>query len=131
MRTGAVGNYPRLVGETGVKDFVLAHQSADANALAVALLRGAFEYQGQKCSAASRAHIPASLWPQVKERLLDDLATVRMGDVEDLTNFMGAVIDRKAFSRIAGYIDAARATADRIWRVEPATIAAVTSFRPR
>ena len=107
-------NYPRLVGETGGKDFVLAHCSADADAVAVALLRGAFEYQGQKCSAASRAYIPASLWPRVKARLLDDLATLRMGDVEDLSNFMGAVIDRKAFDRITGYINAARHSADRI-----------------
>jgi 1-pyrroline-5-carboxylate dehydrogenase len=107
-------NYPRLVGETGGKDFVIAHRSADPDALAVALLRGAFEYQGQKCSAASRAYVPASLWPGVKARLLDDLATLRMGDVEDLSNFMGAVIDRKAFDRIAGHIDAARRSADRI-----------------
>lgn len=102
-------SYPRLVGETGGKDFVLAHPSADADTLAVALLRGAFEYQGQKCSAASRAYIPASLWPRVKERLLADLATIRAGDVADLSNFMGAVIDRKAFERIKRYIAQARA----------------------
>ena len=101
-------NYPRLVGETGGKDFVLAHASADVDALAIALLRGAFEYQGQKCSAASRAYIPASLWPRVKARLLDELATVKMGDVRDLSNFVGAVIDRRAFDRIGGYIEAAR-----------------------
>lgn len=101
-------NYPRLVGETGGKDFVLAHESADPTTLATALLRGAFEYQGQKCSAASRAYIPASLWPEVKERLLDEIATVKMGDVTDFQNFMGAVIDRKAFDRISGYIAAAR-----------------------
>ena len=97
-------NYPRLVGETGGKDFVLAHPSADVAMLSTALLRGAFEYQGQKCSAASRAYIPASLWPAVKTRLLDDLATVKVGDVADLANFMGAVIDARAFDRIAGYI---------------------------
>ncbi|MDE1180236.1 L-glutamate gamma-semialdehyde dehydrogenase [Paraburkholderia sp.] len=101
-------NYPRLVGETGGKDFVLAHPSADVAALSTALLRGAFEYQGQKCSAASRAYVPASLWPAVKARLTDDLATVKMGDVADLRNFMGAVIDRKAFDRIAGYIKLAK-----------------------
>lgn len=100
-------NYPRLVGETGGKDFVVAHPSADTDALAVALLRGAFEYQGQKCSAASRAYVPSSLWPVVKQRLLDDLATVKMGDVADFSNFMGAVIDRKAFNRISGHIEAA------------------------
>nr|WP_057929604.1 L-glutamate gamma-semialdehyde dehydrogenase [Burkholderia ambifaria] len=107
-RLSNYGNYPRLVGETGGKDFVLAHASADSEALAVALLRGAFEYQGQKCSAASRAYVPASLWPAVKARLLDDIATIRMGDVADLSNFMGAVIDRKAFDRITRYIDGAR-----------------------
>lgn len=101
--------YPRLVGETGGKDFVLAHASADARELAVALLRGAFEYQGQKCSAASRAYIPATLWPRVKEALLDDLATVRMGDVADFGVFMGAVIDPKAYERIMGHIDRAPA----------------------
>ena len=101
--------YPRLVGETGGKDFVLAHASAEVDALAVGLLRGAFEYQGQKCSAASRAYIAASIWPRVKQRLLEMLATVRMGDVRDFQTFMGAVIDRKAYERIKGYIDAARA----------------------
>jgi 1-pyrroline-5-carboxylate dehydrogenase len=97
--------YPRLVGETGGKNFVLAHASADPAALSVALLRGAFEYQGQKCSAASRAYIPASLWPEVKQRLLDDLATLTMGDVAEFSHFMGAVIDRRAFERIKGYLD--------------------------
>ncbi|MGF6439694.1 L-glutamate gamma-semialdehyde dehydrogenase [Paraburkholderia youngii] len=101
-------SYPRLVGETGGKDFVLAHASADADALSTALLRGAFEYQGQKCSAASRAYVPASLWPRVKARLLDDLSTLKMGDVRDLSNFLGAVIDQRAYERINGYIDTAR-----------------------
>ncbi|WP_137925386.1 L-glutamate gamma-semialdehyde dehydrogenase [Cupriavidus sp. 2SB] len=100
-------SYPRLVGETGGKDFVLAHASADAETLAVALLRGAFEYQGQKCSAASRAYIPASLWPEVKDRLAALVDTIRMGDVTDFTNFMGAVIDRRAFDRIAGHLQRA------------------------
>jgi 1-pyrroline-5-carboxylate dehydrogenase len=100
--------YPRLVGETGGKDFVLAHPSADVQALVVALLRGAFEYQGQKCSAASRAYIPASLWPRVKSELLDLMGGLRMGDVCDFSNFMGAVIDRRAFKRLRGAIEAAR-----------------------
>ncbi|MDR7333653.1 L-glutamate gamma-semialdehyde dehydrogenase [Roseateles asaccharophilus] len=100
--------YPRLVGETGGKDFVVAHASADVDALCVALLRGAYEYQGQKCSAASRAYIPASLWPLVKAQLLDLIATLRMGDVTDFGNFMGAVIDRRAFTRLSRAIAAAR-----------------------
>ncbi|CAM3734507.1 L-glutamate gamma-semialdehyde dehydrogenase [Bordetella tumulicola] len=99
--------YPRLIGETGGKDFVLAHASAEPETLSVALLRGAFEYQGQKCSAASRAYIPASLWPRVKQCLLDALATVRMGDVSDFGMFMGALIDRKAYDRVMRYIDRA------------------------
>lgn len=103
-------SYPRLVGETGGKDFVLAHPSAGVETLAVALLRGAFEYQGQKCSAASRAYVPASLWPKVRERLVALVETIRMGDVTDFTNFMGAVIDRRAFDRIAGHLQ--RAAAD-------------------
>lgn len=101
--------YPRLVGETGGKDFVLAHASADPETLGVALLRGAFEYQGQKCSAASRAYVPASLWPRARQALLDNLATVRMGDVADFGNFMGALIDRKAYERVMRYIDRAPA----------------------
>ena len=101
-------SYPRLVGETSGKDFVLAHPSADVDALAVGLLRGAFEYQGQKCSAASRAYIPASLWSALKERLINLTETIKMGDVCDFDNFMGAVIDRRAFERIAGYIERAR-----------------------
>ncbi len=100
--------YPRLVGETGGKDFVVAHASADVDALAVALVRGAFEYQGQKCSAASRAYIPSNLWPKVQERMLAALAEIKMGDVGDFRNFMGAVIDQKAFERIKGYLDEAR-----------------------
>ncbi|MCC8393820.1 L-glutamate gamma-semialdehyde dehydrogenase [Paraburkholderia sp. MMS20-SJTR3] len=107
-RLPAYRSYPRLVGETGGKDFVLAHPSADVAALSTALLRGAFEYQGQKCSAASRAYVPASLWPALKARLVDELATVRMGDVQDFGNFVGAVIDRKAYDRIGGYLTQAR-----------------------
>ncbi|HEY6109456.1 MAG TPA: aldehyde dehydrogenase family protein, partial [Gemmatimonadales bacterium] len=97
--------YPRLVGETGGKDFILAHASADPDALAAAIVRGAFEYQGQKCSAASRAYVPDSLWPAVRERVLGMLERVRMGDPADFRNFMGAVIDRKAFDKIKEYID--------------------------
>lgn len=100
--------YPRIVGETGGKDFVLAHPSADVDALAVALVRGAYEYQGQKCSAASRAYVPASLWPRVKERMLAMIADIRMGDVRDFRNFMGAVIDRRAYDRLTGYLAQAR-----------------------
>jgi 1-pyrroline-5-carboxylate dehydrogenase len=97
-------SYPRLVGETGGKDFVLAHASADVDALCVALVRGAFEYQGQKCSAASRAYVPRSLWPRVKRRMLELMDTITMGDVADFSNFMGAVIDQKAFKKISGYL---------------------------
>jgi 1-pyrroline-5-carboxylate dehydrogenase len=102
------GSYPRIVGETGGKDFVLAHPSADIDALAVGLVRGAFEYQGQKCSAASRAYIPASLWPGVKDRMLAMIAEIRMGDVGDFRNFMGAVIDKRAWDRLTGYIAKAK-----------------------
>lgn len=104
--------YPRIVGETGGKDFIFAHQSADVDALVAALVRGAFEYQGQKCSAASRAYIPECLWPQVKERVLAEVATIKMGDVGDFTNFMAAVIDRNAFASISGYIEFAKSSPD-------------------
>src|SRR5207249_400654 len=108
----AYRSYPRIVGETGGKNFVLAHPSADVGALATALTRGAFEYQGQKCSAASRAFIPVSLWPAVKKRLLEQIAEIRVGDPADFGNFMGAVIDRNAFATITGYIDFARRSPD-------------------
>jgi 1-pyrroline-5-carboxylate dehydrogenase len=101
-------DYPRLVGETGGKDFILAHASADVDALATGIVRGAFEYQGQKCSAASRAYVPESLWPQIRERVLGLLADVRVGDPADFRNFMGAVIDKKAFDKIKQYIDQAK-----------------------
>lgn len=101
-------SYPRIVGETGGKDFIFAHTSADLDILATALVRGAFEYQGQKCSAASRAYVPDSLWPSLKERLRADVAAIKMGDVCDFSNFMGAVIDEKAFNGISGYIDYAK-----------------------
>lgn len=100
--------YPKIVGETGGKDFVLAHHSADPRALVTALVRGAFEYQGQKCSAASRAYIPDNLWPEVKKLLIEDLQTIKVGPVEDFTNFMGAVIDEASFDKLAGYIDNAK-----------------------
>lgn len=106
-----IGNYrayPRLVGETGGKDFVFAHPSADIPALVTALVRGAFEYQGQKCSAASRAYIPKSLWPEVRKHLEAEVQALRMGDVEDFSNFMSAVIDQRSYQRIKGYIDQAR-----------------------
>jgi 1-pyrroline-5-carboxylate dehydrogenase len=105
---GKYKSYPRLVGETGGKDFVMVHPSADPQAVAVALVRGAFEYQGQKCSAASRAYIPKSMWPAVKERVIGMIDQIKMGDVRDFRNFMGAVIDEKAFDKIAGYIDDAK-----------------------
>jgi 1-pyrroline-5-carboxylate dehydrogenase len=101
-------SYPRIVGETGGKDFIFAHESADIQALVANLVRGAYEYQGQKCSAASRAYVPDTLWPRVKERLLDEIATIKFGDVCDFRNFMGAVIDRAAFKTIAEYIDFAK-----------------------
>ncbi|MDX1409412.1 MAG: aldehyde dehydrogenase family protein, partial [Saprospiraceae bacterium] len=96
-------SYPRLVGETGGKDFVVAHHSADAEQLAVALARGAFEFQGQKCSAASRAYVPESLWPAVSERLVADVESFKMGSPEDFTNFINAVIDERAFDKISNY----------------------------
>src|SRR6185503_19075612 len=99
-RIGTYRNFPRIVGETGGKDFVFAHPSADLDALAVALVRGAFEYQGQKCSAASRAYIPRSIWPALRPRLADLIGAIRMGDVSDFRCFMGAVIDGRAYARI-------------------------------
>jgi len=109
-RLSSYAGYPRLVGETGGKDFILAHASADVDALAAAIVRGAYEYQGQKCSAASRAYVPDTLWPRLRERVLATLDEVKVGDPADFTNFMGAVIDRKAFDKIKGYLDAAKHT---------------------
>ncbi len=102
-------SYPRIVGETGGKDFIVAHPSADVAALAVAMVRGAYEYQGQKCSAASRCYVPKSLWPELRERLEAMIGDIRMGDPADFTNFMAAVIDQKAYTKITGYIDTAKA----------------------
>lgn len=104
--------YPRIVGETGGKDFIFAHASTNVDALVTALVRGAFEYQGQKCSAASRAYVPDSIWPAVKERMLSQISQIKMGDVCDFGNFMGAVIDRNAFATITGYIDYAKSSPD-------------------
>jgi 1-pyrroline-5-carboxylate dehydrogenase len=102
--------YPRIVGETGGKDFVLAHHSANPEEVATALTRGSFEYQGQKCSAASRAYIPDTLWTAVKDILLKQMATIQLGGVEDFRNFVNAVIDEKSFDNLVGYIEEARNT---------------------
>jgi 1-pyrroline-5-carboxylate dehydrogenase len=105
-------SYPRLVGETGGKDFVFAHPSADADALATALVRGAFEYQGQKCSAASRAYIPKSLWKKVEEKMVADIKSFAMGDVRDFRNFVNAVIDERSFKKIGTYLQHAKDSND-------------------
>ena len=102
-------SYPRIVGETGGKDFVVAHPDCDRQGLLVALLRGAFEYQGQKCSAASRAYIPQSVWTAISDDLCVEIGKIKMGDARDLTNFMTAVIDQRAFDKITGYIERAKA----------------------
>ncbi len=106
--------YPRIVGETGGKDFIIAHKSARAEAVATAISRGAFEFQGQKCSAASRAYIPDNIWPDVKSKLLDDLKSFKMGTTEDFGNFINAVIDEKAFDSISGYIARAKEDGEEI-----------------
>jgi 1-pyrroline-5-carboxylate dehydrogenase len=100
--------YPRIVGETGGKDFVMVHRSANAKAVAVGLVRGAFEYQGQKCSAASRAYIPSNLWDEVKQYMIADLKEIKMGGTEDFSNFVNAVIDEKSFDKISNYINEAK-----------------------
>ena len=125
-------SYPRIVGETGGKDFIVAHPSADPQALAVAIARGGFEYQGQKCSAASRVYVPRSLWKDVRDRTVAIMEDIRMGDVTDFRNFMGAVIDRKAFTKIGEYLDDARKNATIIaggtakgddgWFIEPTLV---------
>jgi 1-pyrroline-5-carboxylate dehydrogenase len=106
--TGNYKSYPRIVGETGGKDFVIAHKSADPDVLVTALLRGAFEFQGQKCSAASRAYIPSNIADEVKKKLVAGVKSFKMGTVEDFTNFINAVIDEKAFDKIKSYIDNAK-----------------------
>jgi 1-pyrroline-5-carboxylate dehydrogenase len=106
---GKYRTYPRLVGETGGKDFILAHPSADPESLAVAIVRGGYEYQGQKCSAASRVYVPESLWKGgLRDRVLTMIGELRVGDVSDFSNFMGAVIDDKSFKNIGGYVQAAK-----------------------
>ncbi|MGE0706650.1 MAG: L-glutamate gamma-semialdehyde dehydrogenase [Planctomycetota bacterium] len=135
-RIASYKSYPRIVGETGGKDFVVVHRSADVPAVITALVRGAFEYQGQKCSAASRAYVPASLWPAVKAGLERDLGSLTMGSPLDFRNFVNAVISEKAFGTITGYIDAARESPDaeialgggydksKGWFIEPTVIVA-------
>ncbi|MDB5235212.1 MAG: pruA, partial [Hymenobacter sp.] len=105
-------SYPRIVGETGGKDFILAHPSAHAKAVATAITRGAFEYQGQKCSAASRVYLPSNLYEEVKGYLVEDLKSLKMGDVEDFSNFINAVITEASFDKLAKYIDGAKADPD-------------------
>jgi 1-pyrroline-5-carboxylate dehydrogenase len=129
---GKYRSYPRIVGETGGKDFVVVHASSDAQTVAVALVRGAFEYQGQKCSAASRAYLPKSLWPDIRDRMISMLEDIKVGDVRDFRNFMGAVIDQRAFEKISSYIDDAKKNASVVfgggcdgregWFVEPTVI---------
>jgi len=109
---GSYRSYPRIVGETGGKDFIVAHPSADPEALLTAIVRGAFEYQGQKCSAASRAYVPKSLWKRIHKPLVETVNEISMGDVADFSNFIAAVIDRPAFDKIKGYIDRARKSKD-------------------
>jgi 1-pyrroline-5-carboxylate dehydrogenase len=101
-------SYPRIVGETGGKDFIVGHPSADVDALAVAIVRGGFEFQGQKCSAASRVYVPKSLWNAVRDRAVAMIDDIKMGDVQDFRNFMGAVIDKRAFEKISEYVGHAR-----------------------
>jgi 1-pyrroline-5-carboxylate dehydrogenase len=103
-------NYPRIVGETGGKDFIVAHPTADAEAVATAILRGSFEYQGQKCSAASRVFAPASLWPQVRDQVVEEIGEMKMGDVSDFSNFVGAVIDGSSFATQKAAIEEAKAS---------------------
>jgi 1-pyrroline-5-carboxylate dehydrogenase len=105
-------SYPRIVGETGGKDFIFVHASADIDAVVAATVRGSFEYQGQKCSAASRMYVPDTMWPRLKQRLIDEVAEIRMGDVCDFRNFMGGVIDQKSFETITSYIEFAKSSPD-------------------
>jgi 1-pyrroline-5-carboxylate dehydrogenase len=108
---GKYRGYPRLVGETGGKDFIVVHPSADPQEVAVAAVRGAFEYQGQKCSAASRMYVPKSQWNDIRDRMVAMMKDIKMGDVRDFRNFMGAVIDKKAFEKISGYVEDAKKNA--------------------
>jgi len=125
-------SYPRIVGETGGKDFIVAHASADAQALAVAVVRGGYEYQGQKCSAVSRIYVPRSLWDDVRDRIVAMLSEIKIGDVQDFRNFMGAVIDKKAFDSISAYLAEAKKSArilagggvngDTGWFIQPTLV---------
>jgi 1-pyrroline-5-carboxylate dehydrogenase len=127
-------SYPRIVGETGGKDFIVAHASADPAALAVGMTRGAFEYSGQKCSAASRAYIPKSLWPDVCERVVGMMGELKQGDPRDFRNFTSAVIDEKSFNRLSGYLEDAKTSATILagggvdrrtgWYVQPTLVEA-------
>ena len=129
---GTYKSYPRIVGETGGKDFIVVHPSADPQAVAVGIVRGAFEYQGQKCSAASRAYVPKSMWPDVKARCVAMMAEMKQGDVRDFSYFVAAVIDRKAFTRLKGYLDDAKTSATIVagggyddskgWFIEPTIV---------
>ncbi|MDA1080377.1 MAG: L-glutamate gamma-semialdehyde dehydrogenase [Gemmatimonadetes bacterium] len=129
---GSYRSYPRIVGETGGKDFIVAHPSADPAAIAVAIVRGGFEYQGQKCSAASRVYVPKSLWKEVRDRVVAMVEEIRMGDPADFRNFMGAVIDQKAFDKISEYLKDAKKNAKVIcgggangktgWFIEPTLV---------
>ena len=133
---GKYRGYPRLVGETGGKDFIVVHASADPQEVAVAAVRGAFEYQGQKCSAASRMYVPKSRWADIRDRMVSMMKDIKMGDVRDFRNFMGAVIDKKSFTKISGYIDDAKKNArviqgggcrgDEGYFVEPTLVEAPT-----
>ncbi|MDJ0972829.1 MAG: L-glutamate gamma-semialdehyde dehydrogenase [Planctomycetota bacterium] len=126
--------YPRIVGETGGKDFIFAHESADVEQLAVAAIRGAFEYQGQKCSAASRMYVPSTMWPDLKERMAAEIEQIKMGDIEDWQTFMGAVINEAAYDEITSYVDRAKTATDasifkggghskeKGWFIEPTVI---------
>jgi len=105
-------SYPRVVGETGGKDFIIAHPGANADAVRTAIIRAGFEYQGQKCSAASRIYLPDNLWKRLKDDLIGEIAGLRMGDVSDFSNFMGAVIDRAAYEKLTGYLDHVRGSPD-------------------
>ena len=118
-------NYPRIVGETGGKDFIVAHPSADVDAVATAIVRGSFEYQGQKCSAASRVYAPKSMWPSCAERLADQVGQLKAGDVADFSNFMGAVIDSSSFKTQKEAIDEARSSS----KAKSSPAAAMTTAR--